>query len=80
MSHESDEVTKDHREIEQFIPEGTGKQGPTNESSNESKLKRGWRWFYSDMRRGRLAWVKIVFFLQTAGLVTLYPYLTIHMR
>ena len=40
----------------------------------------GVAWFMSDMRSGRLAWVKAVFFLQTAGLVTLYPYLAIHMR
>ena len=37
-------------------------------------------WFKSDMQSRRLAWVKAVFFLQTAGLVTLYPYLAIHMR
>ena len=40
----------------------------------------GVAWFISDMRSRRLAWVKAIFFLQTAGLVTLYPYLAIHMR
>ena len=40
----------------------------------------GVAWFMSDMRSRRLAWVKAIFFLQTAGLVTLYPYLAIHMR
>lgn len=49
-------------------------------SAKESRIKRGLDFFWSDFRRGRLAWVKVVFFLQTAGLVTLYPYLTIHMR
>ena len=47
--------------------------------SSVQNLK-GVAWFMSDMRSRRLAWVKAVFFLQTAGLVTLYPYLAIHMR
>ncbi len=37
-------------------------------------------WFSDDLRRPDLAWVKAVFFFQSASLVALYPYLTIHMR
>ena len=58
-------------------PKQAGKCG-SRESSGQNL--EGVAWFMSDMRSGRLAWVKIVFFLQTAGLVTLYPYLAIHMR
>ena len=58
-------------------PKQAGKCG-SRESSGQN-LK-GVAWFMSDMQSRRLAWVKAVFFLQTAGLVTLYPYLAIHMR
>ena len=33
-----------------------------------------------DIRKPDLIWVKIIFFLQSASLVTLYPYISLHMR
>jgi hypothetical protein len=38
-------------------------------------LKRGLRFLWKDMTKKHLLWVKIIFFLQSASLVTLYPYL-----
>jgi MFS family permease len=35
---------------------------------------------WNDMKRKDLVWVKLIFFLQSAGLVVLYPYLSIHQR
>ncbi len=37
-------------------------------------------WFLGDLRKSHLTWVKAVFFFQSASLVVLYPYLTIHMK
>ena len=34
----------------------------------------------ADLRKPELIWVKIIFFLQSASLVTLYPYISLHMR
>ena len=34
----------------------------------------------ADFRKPDLIWVKIIFFLQSASLVTLYPYISLHMR
>ena len=56
-------------------------RGVTNFSgSSESPLRRGCLWIYNDMMKKHLYWVKIVLFLQSAGMVSLYPYLAIHMR
>ena len=41
---------------------------------------KGLGWFWRDMRKSHLLWVKIIFLFQSASLVSLYPYLTIHMR
>lgn len=38
------------------------------------------KFLWQDLRKPHLIWVKAIFFFQTASLVTLYPYLTIHMR
>ncbi len=46
----------------------------------KDKAKEGCKWISKDMKTERLIWVKIIFFFQSASLVTLYPYLTIHMR
>ena len=35
---------------------------------------------WADMTKRHLVWVKAVFFLQTAANVTLYPFLTLHLR
>ena len=40
----------------------------------------GLQWFWRDMRKRHLLWVKVIFLFQSASLVSLYPYLTIHMR
>ena len=60
----------------------TEKQAPeTKENAEKPKEKDKERnWFVQDMLQPHLAWVKVVFFLQSAGLVSLYPYLSIHMR
>ena len=39
------------------------------------KLKRGLQFLWKDLTKKHLLWVKIIFFLQSASLVTLYPYL-----
>jgi len=44
------------------------------------KLKRGLHFLWKDLTKKHLLWVKIIFFLQSASLVTLYPYLTIHLK
>ena len=38
-------------------------------------IKRGLKFVWKDLRKQHLIWVKVVFFLQSASLVTLYPYL-----
>ena len=38
-------------------------------------IKRGLNFVWKDLRKTHLIWVKVVFFLQSASLVTLYPYL-----
>ena len=38
-------------------------------------VKRGLRFVWKDFRTCHLIWVKVAFFLQSASLVTLYPYL-----
>merc|ERR1719433_2256697 len=43
-------------------------------------MKRGLSFVWKDLRKTHLIWVKVVFFLQSASLVTLYPYLTIHLK
>ena len=43
-------------------------------------LKSGLRWIWEDIRKPELIWVKVIFLFQSASLVTLYPYLTVHMR
>jgi len=43
-------------------------------------MKRGLNFVWKDLRKTHLIWVKVVFFLQSASLVTLYPYLTIHLK
>ena len=37
-------------------------------------------WFWSDMMKTHLFWIKLIFFFQSGSLVVLYPYLVIHMR
>ena len=37
-------------------------------------------WFWSDMVKTHLFWIKLIFFFQSGSLVVLYPYLVIHMR
>ena len=37
-------------------------------------------WFWGDMAKTHLIWIKLIFFFQSASLVVLYPYLVIHMR
>ena len=44
------------------------------------RATKGLGWFWKDMRKSHLLWVKIIFLFQSASLVSLYPYLTIHMR
>ena len=39
------------------------------------KLKGGLKFLWKDLTKQHLLWVKIIFFLQSASLVTLYPYL-----
>ncbi|TRY63123.1 hypothetical protein TCAL_04004 [Tigriopus californicus] len=39
-----------------------------------------WQWFVNDLTNVKLVWVKLIFFLQSAGLVVLFPYLSIHMK
>ena len=38
-------------------------------------VKRGLRFVWKDFKSCHLIWVKVAFFLQSASLVTLYPYL-----
>ena len=44
------------------------------------KSKKASKWIWDDLRKPHLLWVKIIFLFQSASLVVLYPYLTIHMR
>jgi len=37
-------------------------------------------WFWRDMMKTHLIWIKMIFFFQSGSLVVLYPYLVIHMR
>lgn len=48
--------------------------------SATEKVENGLAWIWEDMKKKHLIWVKIIFLFQSASLVTLYPYLTIHMR
>ena len=65
VSHESTTVTM----------EGTATKQPA-----QSRLKTKVSNVIKDFKKRHLLWVKAVFFLQSASLVVLYPYLTIHMR
>lgn len=38
-------------------------------------VKRGLRFLWKDLTKPHLVWVKLIFFLQSASLVALYPYL-----
>ena len=53
---------------------------PKYRGRHMSILPKGLGWFWRDMRKSHLLWVKIIFLFQSASLVSLYPYLTIHMR
>ena len=44
------------------------------------KARKGVQWVWKDLKKPHLLWVKIVFMLQSASLVTLYPYLIVHLR
>ena len=44
------------------------------------RATKGIAWFWKDMEKSHLLWVKVIFLFQSASLVSLYPYLTIHMR
>ena len=55
-------------------------QDMVSASKGNNSFKRGCTWFWSDMKKKHLVWVKIALFLQSAGMVSLYPYLAIHMR
>ena len=48
--------------------------------SASKKVEKGLKWIWEDVKKKHLIWVKIIFLFQSASLVTLYPYLTIHMR
>ena len=37
-------------------------------------------WFWNDLSKTHLLWIKLIFFFQSGSLVVLYPYLVIHMR
>merc|ERR1711884_539899 len=50
---------------------------PTTLQEKSSKLK---NWFWRDMMKTHLIWIKLIFFFQSGSLVVLYPYLVIHMR
>ena len=59
------------------------RQEKTRSSFKETlkkKLKSGLHWLWKDMKKTHLLWVKVIFLFQSASLITLYPYLTIHMR
>lgn len=40
----------------------------------------GSKWLWKDLKQPHLFWVKVIFMLQSASLVTLYPYLIVHLR
>ena len=44
------------------------------------KIRQGSQWLWKDLKQPHLLWVKIIFMLQSASLVTLYPYLIVHLR
>lgn len=44
------------------------------------KASKAVKWIWDDLKKPHLMWVKIIFLFQSASLVVLYPYLTIHMR
>ena len=71
---------KDHsEEVENFLPETATVKEVKNDAAKKEQ-KKNFSWFLSDMRKRHLVWVKAIFFFQSASLVTLYPYLAIHMR
>ena len=43
-------------------------------------VRSGLRWVWKDLKKPHLVWLKVLFLLQSASLVSLYPYLNIHMR
>ena len=45
-----------------------------------SKTVQGTAWLWKDLKQPHLFWVKVIFMLQSASLVTLYPYLIVHLR
>ncbi len=63
---------------------GDSNDGSVGNNNNKKEEKSSWtliwNWFLDDLRTPHLSWVKAVFFFQSASLVALYPYLTIHMR
>ena len=72
---------------EKYVDQRSQEQEPTKndehtkqETEAKPKTLTGFQWFIHDMKKGHLVWVKMIFFFQSASLVTLYPYLTIHMR
>ena len=44
------------------------------------KCSQGLKWILDDVKNPNLIWVKVIFFLQSASLVSLYPYVSLHMR
>jgi len=48
--------------------------------TSTTKLSKGSRWIWKDLRQGHLVWLKLIFFFQSASMVVLYPYLVLHMR
>lgn len=74
-----EEPNDDEHEIQAHIePTVTEKFGESNTKSRKKKNRL--EWFWHDMKQKHLMWIKAIFFLQSASLVTLFPYLTIHMR
>ena len=68
---------------EESRPKTTSKYREKTKSLMKGARRRagkGLGWFWRDMRKSHLLWVKVIFLFQSASLVSLYPYLTIHMR
>ena len=69
--------------ISKNIEENSSKQQNSSNTKNQHNIvkhgletiKRGLKFLWKDLRTKHLIWVKVVFFLQSASLVTLYPYL-----
>ena len=83
----SQHVTDRHEEGEAAARPPKGKTASKYREKTNLVLKaarqratRGLGWFWKDMRKSHLLWVKVIFLFQSASLVSLYPYLTIHMR